>query len=133
MTESCGYFANPAARELPVGWFGWEMHSGRQQEAALSVYKWLEEGMGSLNIGLGTFGLKNLIKLQTSGYIALEPLECTYKAYNLIENNCAHTMSDHKQPMAIVILHKQHFHHHLATNRLFGIDLNTSVNLGTGL
>ncbi|RDB17641.1 Long-chain-fatty-acid--CoA ligase 2 [Hypsizygus marmoreus] len=60
--------------------------------------------------------LKNLIKLQTGEYIALERLESTYKSCNLVNNICVHASSDAKQPLAIIIPHEQHLRQTLQQN-----------------
>jgi len=52
--------------------------------------------------------LKNLIKLQSGEYIALERLESIYKACNLVGNICVHATQDATQPLAIIIPHEQH-------------------------
>ncbi|KAF9461401.1 long-chain-fatty-acid-CoA-ligase [Collybia nuda] len=57
--------------------------------------------------------LKNLIKLQSGEYIALERLESTYKSCNLVGNICVHASQDAKQPLAIIIPHEAHLRHTL--------------------
>jgi len=71
--------------------------------------------------------LKNLIKLQSGEYIALERLESVYKACNLVANICVHATSDASQPMAIVIPHEAHLRHHLETKPISGIDATKSL------
>ncbi|KAF5347312.1 hypothetical protein D9756_009932 [Leucocoprinus leucothites] len=55
--------------------------------------------------------LKNLIKLQSGEYIALERLEAVYKGCNLVSNLCVYATQDAQQPMAIVIPHEAHLRH----------------------
>ncbi|KAJ3569539.1 hypothetical protein NP233_g4985 [Leucocoprinus birnbaumii] len=57
--------------------------------------------------------LKNLIKLQSGEYIALERLESVYKSCNLVSNLCVYATQDAKQPMAIIIPHEAHLRHQL--------------------
>ena len=46
--------------------------------------------------------LKNLIKLQSGEYIALESLESIYKSVDLVANVCLYASQDATQPIAIV-------------------------------
>ncbi|KAF8800344.1 long-chain-fatty-acid-CoA-ligase [Phlegmacium glaucopus] len=55
--------------------------------------------------------LKNLIKLASGEYIALERLEAVYKACNLVGNICVHATPQAKQPMAIIIPNEVHLRH----------------------
>ncbi|KAF8154265.1 long-chain-fatty-acid-CoA-ligase [Crassisporium funariophilum] len=57
--------------------------------------------------------LKNLIKLASGEYIALERLESIYKACNLVGNLCVHATQDATNPMAIIIPHEVHLRHFL--------------------
>jgi len=59
------------------------------------------------------FSIKNLIKLASGEYIALERLESVYKACNVVANICVHAVPAAKQPMAIVIPHEVHLRHAL--------------------
>lgn len=79
-----------------------------------SVFKdgWLRTGdVGQWNPD-GTLSiidrLKNLIKLASGEYIALERLECIYKSCNLVANICVHAVPEASQPMAIIIPHEAH-------------------------
>jgi len=60
------------------------------------------------------YSLKNLVKLQSGEYIALERLEATYKSCNLVGNMCVHASQDAKQPLAIIIPHEAHLRHALS-------------------
>ncbi|EGN92303.1 hypothetical protein SERLA73DRAFT_99477 [Serpula lacrymans var. lacrymans S7.3] len=78
---------------------------------------WLRTGdVGQWNPD-GTLSLidriKNLVKLQGGEYIALERLESTYKACNLISNICVYASADAKQPIAVVIPHESNLRHAL--------------------
>ncbi|ESK92838.1 long-chain-fatty-acid- -ligase [Moniliophthora roreri MCA 2997] len=68
--------------------------------------------------------VKNLVKLQGGEYIALERLESTYKACNLVGNICVHASQDAKQPMAIIIPHEAHLRHSLDAA---GLDSSASL------
>jgi long-chain acyl-CoA synthetase len=52
--------------------------------------------------------IKNLVKLQSGEYIALERLESTYKSCNLVSNICVHAVPDATQPIAIIVPHEGH-------------------------
>jgi len=72
---------------------------------ALSDDGWLMTGdIGQWNAD-GTLSIidrkKNLVKLSGGEYIALEKLETTYSACNLLMKICLHADPDAKQPMAI--------------------------------
>jgi len=69
--------------------------------------------------------IKNLIKLATGEYIALERLESVYKACNVVANICVHAVPAAKQPMAIVIPHEVHLRHALEK-----AGLDSSAGLG---
>ncbi|KAG8878504.1 long-chain fatty acid-CoA ligase [Tulasnella sp. 331] len=60
--------------------------------------------------------IKNLVKLSGGEYIALERLESTYKAVNVINNICVHAHSDAKQPMAIIHPHENNLRAALAAD-----------------
>jgi len=60
--------------------------------------------------------LKNLIKLQSGEYIALERLESIYKACNLVGNLCVHASQDASQPLAVIIPHELHLRHTLGNS-----------------
>ncbi|KAJ6626078.1 long-chain-fatty-acid-CoA-ligase [Mycena sp. CBHHK59/15] len=50
--------------------------------------------------------IKNLVKLASGEYIALEQLESTYKSCNYVANICVHATPDAKAPIAIIIPHE---------------------------
>lgn len=52
------------------------------------------------------YSIKNLVKLQSGEYIALERLEATYKSCHLVANICIHAVPDARQPMALVFPHE---------------------------
>lgn len=52
--------------------------------------------------------IKNLIKLQSGEYIALEHLESTYKSCPVVSNICVHATPDATQPIAIIFPHEVH-------------------------
>ncbi|KIM37871.1 hypothetical protein M413DRAFT_448142 [Hebeloma cylindrosporum] len=68
--------------------------------------------------------VKNLIKLASGEYIALERLEAIYKSCNLVGNICVHASPSAKQPMAIVIPHEAHLRNTLVAK---GIDSTSSL------
>ncbi|KAH7928013.1 acetyl-CoA synthetase-like protein [Leucogyrophana mollusca] len=91
---------------------------------------WLRTGdVGQWNPD-GTLSLidriKNLVKLQGGEYIALERLESTYKACNLVSNICVHASADAKQPIAIIIPHESNLRHSLAEK---SIQVDSSAHL----
>ncbi|KAF6743286.1 long-chain-fatty-acid-CoA-ligase [Ephemerocybe angulata] len=57
--------------------------------------------------------LKNLIKLASGEYIALERLEAIYKSCNLVANICVHAVPEAQQPMAVIIPHEAHLRNYL--------------------
>ncbi|KAF8636067.1 hypothetical protein AX17_003823 [Amanita inopinata Kibby_2008] len=88
-----------------------------EDETIFTKDGWMRTGdIGQWN-GDGTLTLidrvKNLIKLQTGEYIALERLEAIYKSCNLVGNICVHATPDAKQPIAIIIPHEAHLRHAL--------------------
>ncbi|KAJ7060732.1 long-chain-fatty-acid-CoA-ligase [Mycena amicta] len=71
---------------------------------------WLRTGdVGQWNSD-GTLTLidrvKNLVKLADGEYIALEQLESTYKACNLVANICVHAIQGARAPIAVVYPHE---------------------------
>jgi len=52
--------------------------------------------------------IKNLVKLQSGEYIALERLESTYKSCQIVSNICVHAIPDATQPIAIIVPHEAH-------------------------
>ncbi|KAF9474969.1 long-chain-fatty-acid-CoA-ligase [Pholiota conissans] len=83
---------------------------------------WLRTGdVGQWNSD-GTISLidrvKNLIKLASGEYIALERLESIFKACNLVGNICVHASQDATQPMAIIIPHEAHLRQALESKGL---------------
>ncbi|KAF8064402.1 long-chain-fatty-acid-CoA-ligase [Lyophyllum atratum] len=102
-----------------------------EDETIFTKDGWLRTGdVGQWNSD-GTLSLidriKNLIKLQSGEYIALERLESTYKSCNLVGNICVHASQDAKQPLAIVIPHEAHLRHALQSANIKGVD--PSANL----
>ncbi|KAG9090166.1 long-chain fatty acid-CoA ligase [Ceratobasidium sp. 370] len=73
--------------------------------------------------------IKNLVKLQSGEYIALERLESTYKSCALVGNICVHAVPDAKQPMALIYPHESNLRHYLASANLPGV--NSSADLAT--
>ncbi|KAF9556465.1 long-chain-fatty-acid-CoA-ligase [Agrocybe pediades] len=69
--------------------------------------------------------VKNLIKLASGEYIALERLESIYKSCNLVTNICVLANPDAKQPIAIIIPHEANLRRVLKAHE---IDLD--VDLG---
>ncbi|GLB44412.1 putative AMP-binding enzyme [Lyophyllum shimeji] len=86
------------------------------------VGQWNEDGTLSL-----IDRIKNLIKLQHGEYIALERLESTYKASNLVGNMCVHASAEAKQPLAIVIPHEAHLRQTLRTANIKDLDPNAPM------
>ncbi|PVF94702.1 acetyl-CoA synthetase-like protein [Serendipita vermifera] len=52
--------------------------------------------------------VKNLVKLQSGEYIALERLETVYRTSSLVINVCVHATPESKQPIIIVFPHEAH-------------------------
>ncbi|KAF8882829.1 long-chain-fatty-acid-CoA-ligase [Infundibulicybe gibba] len=73
--------------------------------------------------------LKNLIKLQSGEYIALERLESVYKSCNLVANICVYANTDANQPIAIVIPNEAHLRHFIqnSSNGLKSVDHTLSL------
>lgn len=65
------------------------------------VGQWNEDGTLSI-----IDRIKNLVKLQSGEYIALEHLESIYKSCTLVANICVHATPAAKQPIAIIIPHE---------------------------
>ncbi|KAG6915925.1 hypothetical protein DXG01_009255 [Tephrocybe rancida] len=65
------------------------------------VGQWNEDGTLSL-----IDRVKNLVKLQSGEYIALERLESVFKSCHLVANLCVHASTEAAQPMAIIIPHE---------------------------
>ncbi|KAG5654015.1 hypothetical protein H0H81_008325 [Sphagnurus paluster] len=65
------------------------------------VGQWNEDGTLSI-----IDRIKNLVKLQSGEYIALERLESVYKSTNLVANICVHAGPSVTQPIAIIIPHE---------------------------
>lgn len=87
---------------------------------------WLRTGdVGQWNAD-GTLSLidriKNLVKLQSGEYIALEQLESVYKSCNLVANLCVYASAEAKQPIAIIIPHELNLRHALEGAKLNGVD-----------
>jgi len=72
--------------------------------------------------------IKNLVKLSSGEYIALERLESIYKACNFVGNICVHASTDAKQPIAIIIPHEANLRHALQT-RSIGVDSNEHLSM----
>ncbi|KAG6824524.1 hypothetical protein H0H92_006597 [Tricholoma furcatifolium] len=105
-----------------------------EDESVFTKDGWMRTGdVGQWNPD-GTLSLidriKNLIKLQSGEYIALERLESTYKACNLVGNICVHASQDAKQPLAIIIPHEAHLRHAIQTNTNGTKGIDASANLG---
>jgi len=60
--------------------------------------------------------LKNLIKLQSGEYIALESLEAVYKSCNLINMLCIYASQDASQPLGVIVPHEAHLRSALRGN-----------------
>jgi len=73
--------------------------------------------------------IKNLVKLSSGEYIALERLEAIYKSCNLVTNLCVYGHPDAKQPMAVIIPHEAHLRHALKQGAVDGVDANTSMHV----
>ncbi|KAF9529910.1 long-chain-fatty-acid-CoA-ligase [Crepidotus variabilis] len=99
-----------------------------EDESIFTKDGWLRTGdIGQWNKD-GTISLidrlKNLIKLASGEYIALERLESIYKACNLISNLCVHASQEAQQPMAIIFPHESHLRSFLSQK---GIDSSRSL------
>ncbi|KAG8756220.1 long-chain fatty acid-CoA ligase [Ceratobasidium sp. 423] len=73
--------------------------------------------------------IKNLVKLQSGEYIALERLESIYKSCDLVANICVHAVPDAKQPMALIYPHESNLRHFLQSANL--PDVDPSAGLAT--
>ncbi|KAF5334972.1 hypothetical protein D9611_009928 [Ephemerocybe angulata] len=87
-------------------------------ESVFTKDGWLRTGdVGQWNSD-GTLSLidrlKNLIKLASGEYIALERLEAIYKSCNLVANICVHAVPEAQQPMAVIIPHEAHLRNYVA-------------------
>ena len=71
--------------------------------------------------------IKNLVKLSSGEYIALERLEAIYKSCNLVANLCVYGHPDAKQPMAVIIPHEIHLRHALKQGAVDGVDPEASL------
>lgn len=60
-------------------------------------------------------------------YIALESLEATYKACNLVSNICVHASAEAKQPIAIILPHDHNLRHTLGQRSFPGVDSTASL------
>ncbi|KAG5730358.1 Long-chain-fatty-acid--CoA ligase 2 [Termitomyces sp. T112] len=65
------------------------------------VGQWNEDGTLSV-----IDRIKNLVKLQSGEYVALERLESVYKSCHLVANLCIHASPAAAQPMAIIVPHE---------------------------
>ncbi|PFH48184.1 hypothetical protein AMATHDRAFT_66061 [Amanita thiersii Skay4041] len=106
-----------------------------EDETIFTKDGWLRTGdIGQWNHD-GTLSLidrvKNLVKLQSGEYIALERLEAVYKSCNLVGNICVHATTDAKQPMAIIIPHEAHLRHVLQSSNGKNSAANTPDNAST--
>ncbi|KAF8523839.1 long-chain-fatty-acid-CoA-ligase [Gautieria morchelliformis] len=64
--------------------------------------------------------IKNLVKLQSGEYIALERLESVYKSCNLVTNLCVHADANARQPIAVIFPHEANLRHALSTDEAGG-------------
>jgi long-chain acyl-CoA synthetase len=69
-------------------------------------------GLDNLSLG---YSVKNLIKLQHGEYIAIEHLESIYKSCQLVSNICVYASAEAKQPIAIIVPHKQNLRQALSS------------------
>nr|GAT48813.1 long-chain-fatty-acid-CoA ligase [Mycena chlorophos] len=72
--------------------------------------------------------IKNLVKLAGGEYIALEQLESTYKACNLVSNICVHASQDAKAPIAVIFPHESNLRAALR-NGAAGSDVDANAGL----
>lgn len=72
--------------------------------------------------------IKNLVKLQSGEYIALERLETTYKSCNLVNNICVYGSPNARQPMAIIIPHEAQLRQFIQAQEPDGVDPNASLH-----
>ncbi|KAF8486866.1 long-chain-fatty-acid-CoA-ligase [Russula ochroleuca] len=114
-----GYFStnNPPQGEILIR--GATVTSGyykredlNNDETIFTKDGWLRTGdVGQWNKD-GTLSLidriKNLVKLQSGEYIALERLEASYKSCQVVSNICVHATPDATQPIAIIYPHEVH-------------------------
>jgi hypothetical protein len=75
------------------------------------------------------FSIKNLVKLSSGEYIALERLEAVYKSSNLVSNLCVYGHPDAKQPMAVIIPNEVHLRHALKQGAVDGVDPDASLHM----
>ncbi|KDR71502.1 hypothetical protein GALMADRAFT_102472 [Galerina marginata CBS 339.88] len=72
------------------------------------IGQWNEDGTLSI-----IDRMKNLVKLQSGEYIALERLEAIYKSCDFVSNLCVHASSEMQQPIAIIYPHEHNLRHAL--------------------
>ncbi|KZP08151.1 acetyl-CoA synthetase-like protein [Athelia psychrophila] len=129
-----GYFANGATPQGEVCIRGPSVTKGyykrddlNDDETIFTKDGWLRTGdVGQWNPD-GTMSLidriKNLVKLASGEYIALERLESIYKSCNLVANICVYASTDANKPIAIIIPHEQN----LRTLLPAGVDANDDL------
>lgn len=81
------------------------------------VGQWNEDGTLSI-----IDRLKNMIKLQSGEYIALEKLESIYKSCSLIAMICVYASQDADQPIAIAVPHESNLRAALTSAPIAGVD-----------
>ncbi|KAJ7092372.1 long-chain-fatty-acid-CoA-ligase [Mycena belliarum] len=110
-----GYYKRPDLNEDPTifapdGWF----RTG-------DVGRWNSDGTLSL-----IDRIKNLVKLASGEYIALEQLESTYKSCNYVANMCVHATQDAKAPIAIIYPHEANLRAALRSGSTTSLSSNKS-------
>ncbi|KDN37585.1 acetyl-CoA synthetase-like protein [Tilletiaria anomala UBC 951] len=89
-----GYFKREDVTKETISDDGWLMTG--------DVGQWNKDGTLSI-----IDRKKNLVKLSGGEYIAIERLESTYKASEVVSNICVVANSNAKQPMAVIFPHEQ--------------------------
>ncbi|RDB26583.1 Long-chain-fatty-acid--CoA ligase 2 [Hypsizygus marmoreus] len=86
------------------------------------VGQWNEDGTLSI-----IDRIKNLVKLASGEYIALESLESIYKSCHLVSNLCVYASPSASRPIAIIIPHEANLRHALAVSEHGAVPPNVTL------
>lgn len=132
-----GYFKRPDLNEDPTiftpdGWFRTGDVGQWNPNGTLSVIDRCAQSHPAFSDNLlirAPHRIKNLVKLSSGEYIALERLEAVYKSSNVVQNMCVYGHPDAKQPMAVIIPHEVHLRHALKQGAVNGVDPDASLHV----